>query len=180
MACSTLQAITRLCPVSVRPGISKMWMIAFKDLYVISGTDVYTVGTSSNLVNAIGVTGSNKFVEIAALRDSNGFDSAYTIAPEKGVYFSTNTLSFKLSDLTVENKLFVDKVAGQPVAAILKSRTNKYYVLGLGGELEATAIQGTSGRATGDDLGYTLTFNETADGVPNGVDPTLVPTIVAS
>ena len=179
MACSSITAITRLCGTAVIPGTEKMWMVAFKDLYNISGTDVYTVGTSSNLVNAIGLTGSKKFVEIQALRDSSGFDSAFTIDPTKGVRFSTNTLTFKLGDLTVENQLFVDTVVGQPVAAILKLRTGRYYVLGLGGLMEATGAQGTSGKSSGDEINYTLTFNEVASGVPYQVDPTIITTVTA-
>lgn len=174
MACNSLSAITRVCGTSIVPGSEKLWMIAHKDLYTISGTDVYTVGTASNLVNNIGVTASASYVEIGYLRDSAGFDSEGTIDPTKGVAFSTNTLTFKLGDLTVDNQLFLESVMTQPVSAILKLRTGRYYVLGLKGLLQMTAFQATSGKSSGDEVSYTLTFNEIDGIVPRQLDPSII------
>ncbi len=178
MACQSITGITRLCGTSVVPGTEKLWMVAFKDLYEISGTDVYTLGASSSLVNAIGLTGSIKYVEIATLRDSTGFDSEGTMDPTKGVNFVTNTLTLKLADLTVENRAFVENTMAQPVSALLKLRTGRYYVLGLGGQLEMTGLQATSGKSSGDEVSYTITFNEIAGLTPYQVDPTVITTII--
>lgn len=177
MACNSLVAITRVCGTSIVPGSEKLWMIAYKDLYPISGTDVYTL--SSNLVNAIGITGSTvSYVEIGYLRDSAGFDSEGTIDPTKGVAFSTNTLTFKLGDLSVDNQLFLESVMTQPVSAILKLRTGRYYVLGLKGQLQLSAFQATSGKAAADEVSYTLTFNEIDGIVPRQVDPSIINSLI--
>lgn len=179
MACSSITAISKLCGTSVTPGSESLWMVAYKDLYKISGDQTYTVGTSSNLVTAIGLTNSTKYVSIGFLRDSAGFDSEGTIDPARGVAFSTNTLSFKLGDLTVENQLFLQNVMTQPVSAILKLRTGKYYVLGLKGQLEMTGFQATSGKTSADEVSFSLTFNEIDGIVPLQVDPTLITTITS-
>lgn len=179
MACNSLIAVSRLCGTSIIPGSEKLWMVAYKDAYAISGTDVYTVATASNMVNAIGLTGSINFVEIGYLRDSAGFDSEGTIDPARGVAFSTNTLSFKLGDLTVENQKFLDSVMTQPVMALLKLRTGKYYALGLSGQLQMSAFQATSGRSAEDEVAYTLTFNEITGLTPYMVDPTIVTGLIS-
>lgn len=177
MACSSISSVSRLCGTSLVPGSEKLWMVAHKDLYNISGTDTYIVGTSSNLVTDIGLTGSIKYQEIGYLRDSAGFDSNGTIDPTKGVAFSTNTLTFKLGDLSVENQLFLESVMTQPVSAILKLRTGKYYVLGLAGLFQLSGFQATSGKSANDEVSYTLTFNEIDGLVPRQVSPTLILTI---
>lgn len=176
MACSSLTAITRVCGTSVVPGSEKLWMVAFKDLYPISGTNVYEV--TGSLVSDIGLTGSVKFVEIGYLRDSAGFDSEGTIDPTKGVAFSTNTLTFKLGDLSIDNQSFLETVMLQPVAAIIKLRTGRYYVQGLGGQLQLSAFQATSGKSSSDEISYTLTFNEIDGIVPRQLDPTALPSLI--
>ncbi len=179
MACSSVVGITRLCGTSLVPGSEKLWLVAHKDLYAVSGTDVYISSTASNLVTSIGVTSSASYVEIGYLRDSAGFDSEGTVDPTKGVAFSTNTLVFKLGDVSVENKVFLDSIMTQPVSAILKLRSGKYFALGLGGLFQLTAFQATSGKSSGDEVSYTLTFNEIDSSTPRQVDPTLISSITS-
>lgn len=176
MSCNSITAITRLCGSAIVPGSEKLWLIAYKDLSYVGPTgsqEVFTVGTSSNLVDNIGV-GTHSYAEIGFLRDSAGFDSEGTVDPTRGVAFSTNTLSFKLGDLSVDNQLFLQNVMAQPVSALVKLRTGRYYVLGLKGQLQMSAFTATSGRAPGDEVSYTLTFNEVDGIVPRQVDPTII------
>ena len=177
MSCNSISAISRLCGSGIVPGSEKLWMIAHKDLSLVNSLDVYTVGTSSNLVTAIGATGATQYVEIGFLRDSAGFDAEGTVDPTRGVAFSTNTLSFKLGDLTVDNQLFLQNAMTQPVSALVKLRTGKYYVLGLNGQFQMSAFTVTSGRAPADEVSYTITFNEVDGIVPRQVDPTIIANI---
>jgi len=181
MACNSITAISRVCGTSLIPGSEKLWMIAHKDLYAISGTDVYTVGaTGSNTwVTAIGITASvGTYKNIGYLRDTASFTGEGTLDPARGVAFSTNTLTFKLGDLSLENQTFLETVLTQPVSAILKLRTGKYYVLGLGGLFQLSAFTVTSGAGPADEVSYTLTFNEIDGIVPRQVNPSLISTIV--
>ena len=179
MACNSITAISKVCGVSLIPGSEKLWMIAHKDLAVISGTDVYTVGaTGSNTwVTAIGATDS--YVEIGYLRDTASFTGEGTIDPARGVAFSTNTLTFKLGDLSLENQKFLETVLTQPVSAILKLRTGKYYVLGLNGLFQLSAFTVASGAGPADEVSYTLTFNEIDGIVPRQVNPAIIAGLIA-
>lgn len=181
MACNSIIAINRVCGTSLIPGSEKLWMISHKDLYAISGDDVYTVGaTGSNTwVTNIGVTASKDFVNIGYLRDTASFTGEGTVDPARGVAFSTNTLTFKLGDLSLDNQTFLETVLTQPVAAILKLRTGKYYVLGLNGLFQLSAFSVVSGAAAADEVSYTLTFNEIDSIIPRQIDPALIPNITA-
>lgn len=178
MACSSITSVARLCGTSLIPGTEKLWMVAFKDLYNVSGTSVYTVGTSSSLVTSIGLTGSIKYQEIGFLRDSAGFDAAGTVDPTKGVAFSKNTMTFKLGDLSVTNQTFLETVMAQPVSAIFKSRTGKYYVMGLSGQLQCSGFSVTNGKSASDEVSYSITFDEIDTIVPRQVDSTYVTGII--
>lgn len=179
MACSSITAITRICGSTNKPGVEKVWMVAYKDLYAISGTDTYTVGTSSYLVTSIGLTGSTKFVPIGVLKDSAGFDTAGTLDPTKGTNNVVNTIVLKLSGLSVENRNFVSALTFNPVAILFKGRSGNYYVVGLSGLNELASFTATTGKTSADDLGYTLTLTEAGD-IPYQVDPTLITSIVSA
>lgn len=181
MACNSITAISRVCGTSVIPGSEKLWLIAHKDLYAVSGTDVYTVGaTGSNTwITAIGVTASKDFVEIGYLRDTASFTAEGTIDPTRGVAFATNTLTFKLGDVSLDNQTFLETVLTQPVAAILKLRNAKYFALGLGGLFQLSAFTVTSGAGPADEVSYTLTFNEIDGIVPRQVNPAIISTLIA-
>lgn len=177
MPCNSISAVTRVCGTSNIPGTEKMWMVAFKDLAPVSGDAVYVLSGTSSMVTQIGATGT--YVEIAALRDTAGFDSEFTKDVTRGVAFATNTISFKLGDLTVEHQEFVETILNQPVSVLLKLRNGKYYVMGLTGQLEVSAIQATSGRTSADELSYTITLNEIVGITPYIVDPSIIATITA-
>ena len=179
MACSSISAITRICGSVNKPGVEKIWMVAYKDLYAVSGTDTFTVATSSYYVNAIGLTGSVKFVPVGILKDTTGFDTAGTLDPTKGTNNVVNTVTVKLSGLSVENRNFVSALTFNPVAILFKGRSGNYYVTGLGGLCELASFNATTGKTSADDLGYTLTFNEAGD-IPYQVDPTLISSIVSA
>lgn len=176
MACNSITAISRVCGTSVIPGSEKLWLIAHKDLDVVSGTDVYTVGaTGSNTwITQIGLDAGKTFVDIGYLRDTASFTSEGTIDPTRGVAFATNTLTFKLGDVSLENQTFLETVLTQPVAAILKLRNGKYFALGLGGLFQLSAFTVTSGAGPADEVSYTLTFNEIDGIVPRQINPSII------
>jgi len=176
MACNSISAISKVCGVSLIPGSEKLWMIAHQDLAVLSGTDTFTVGATAGgtVITGIGLSASKKFVDIGYLRDSASFTAEGTLSPQTGVAFSTNTLTFKLGDLSPENQAFLETVLTQPVAAILKLRTGRYYALGLEGQFQMTAFTVASGAGPADETSYTLTFNEISGIVPRIVEESVV------
>lgn len=181
MACNSITAITRVCGISLIPGSEKLWLIAHKDLNTVSGTDVYTVGaTGSNTwITQIGLDAGKTFVEIGYLRDTASFNGEGTIDIPRGVAFSTNTLTFKLGDVSLDNQTFLETVLTQPVAAILKLRGGKYFALGLGGLFQLSGFSVTSGAGPADEVSYTLTFNEIDGIVPRQINPAIISTLIA-
>lgn len=158
MACASLIGLQKGCAENLIAGVQTLWMVAAGDLAPVSGVTGSAYAVDSNgIVNAIGLESGKTFVEIGILKNTTGLNEEFTIN-ENGTNYSTETLTLKLADITVENKKFVDSVRGQEVAVIVKSRTGKFYTVGLNGLMKLSALTGGLGLAEGDDIGYSLTF----------------------
>lgn len=171
MACSSLIALPRACGTGVVAGLEKLYMIAYNDLATADGAtneNTYTTSTGG-IVNDIGLDSGKKFVEIGLLKSTAGLAEALTKDTTKGTSFLTQTFTLVLGDLTVENKAWIESVMNQPVAILIKSRTGKFFVTGLNGQFELSALAGGTGTADADLIGYTLTFS--------GIDTKLIPQV---
>jgi hypothetical protein len=175
MACSSLVALPRACADGVLAGVEKVYMIAFNDLDVIAGTQEVYSATTAGIVNQIGLDSGKKYVEIGLLKSTSGLQEALTKDTTKGTSFFTQTFTLVLGDLTIENQTFIKDVTNQPVSVIYKSRTGKYFVVGLNGQLEIATIEGGTGTAEADLIGHTLTFN----GISTSVAPLMDSSILA-
>lgn len=181
MACSSLAALPRVCSDGVIGGVEKVWMIAFNDLNPLSGsgiTDVYSASTNG-IVTQIGFDSGKKYVEIGLLKSTSGMNEALTKDNTKGVSFYTQTFTLVLSDLTVENTAFIKSVTNQPVSIIYKTRTGKYFVAGLNGQMEVTTVTGGSGIAEADAIGHTITFAGISASITPMLDSSLISTYTA-
>lgn len=169
MACTSLVALPRACgSEGVVGGLEKLYMISHIDL---SGTTTYTT-SSGGVVNNISLDAGKKYVEIGLLKSTAGVKETMTKNAQNGTLYFTQSLTLVLGNLTLENKAFVESVMNQPVSVLIKSRTGNYYVAGLNGQFELESLEGGTGTAEGDLVGYTLTFS--------GVDTKLVPQVDAS
>lgn len=180
MSCPSIVALPRACGAEgVIAGLDKLYIVSFKDMAAVSGsTEVYTVATNG-LVNAIGLDSGKHFVEVGLLRSSADVNEKLTKEPSKGVSYFTQTLKVVLSDLTIENQKFIESVLNQPVAILLKTRTGKYYFTGGSGKFELTGVEGGTGTAEADLIGYTLTFDGTDIRLTTQVDDTIVSGLIA-
>ncbi|WP_316841368.1 hypothetical protein [Pedobacter gandavensis] len=180
MACSSLITLVKNCgSEGLIAGVQKLYMVSANDLISVSGSTgaSYSVDTNG-IVNAIGLGAEKKFVEIGIIKNTTGLNEEFTIN-ENGTNYSTETLTLKLADITVENKKFVDSVRGQEVAVIVKSRTGKFYTVGLNGLMKLSALSGGLGLAEGDDIGYNLTFSGVSQSGIQLVDVATVATSIA-
>lgn len=160
MACNSLTALPRACSDGIVAGLEKMYIIAFKDLTSVSGsTEVYATATNGTVNNIGFVTSSVKYVEVGLLKSTSGLSETLTKDTTKGVSFFTQTYTTVLGDLTIENQTFIKSTVNQPVSVIYKTRTGKYFVIGLNGQLEMSAVDGGTGIAESDLAGHTLTFS---------------------
>lgn len=180
MACASIAQLLRACGAEGTPGgLSKAYIVGFSDLVPLSGSvtgEVYTI--TAGMYSEIGLASGKHFVEVGLLKDTAGINSEWTIAPEKGNSYSTQTFTLNLAGLTGENKTFVDSVMNRPVAVLVKTKSNTFYAVGLNGLLELTGRSESTGTANDDMVGYTLTFTGTDNKGIIQVDPTLVPELI--
>lgn len=177
MACNSLIALPRVCADGIVGGLEKVYIVAFKDLAPISSatTEVYSA-TTAGTVNQISLVATKKFVEVGLLKNTSGLSEKLTKDVTKGTSFFTQSFTLLVPDLTVEAFTFIKSVVNQPVAVIYKTRTGKYFVVGLNGQFEVTTVEGGTGTAEADLVGHTITF----EGVSLSVAPLLDSTILSA
>lgn len=172
MACTSLTALPRACGAEgIIAGIEKVYIVSYTDLAPatgVAGTPFYTTAVNG-MISDIGLDASKKYVEVGLLKSTSNFKETLTKNPQNGTAFFTQEFTLTLSDITVENKAFVQNVLNQPISIIIKSRTGKHFVAGLNGQFELSAMEGGTGAAEGDLIGYTLTFQ--------GLSTTLIPMV---
>lgn len=176
MACTSLTALPRVCAEGVLAGLEKVYVVAFKDL---TGSTVYSASTVTGTVLSVNLSGSTRFVEIGLLKSTAGLSETLTKDNTKGTSFFTQTFTLVLGDLTTENATFIKDVTNQPVVVIYKTRTGKYFIVGLNGLFEVSGIQGGTGTAEADLIGHTLTFSGISATVAPLLDSTIIDSLIA-
>lgn len=180
MACTSIVALPRACGTAgVIAGLEKLYITSFADLAPASGTagtPVYT--QTSEVISDIGFLTGKCFVEVGMLKSTSGLKETLTKDTKNGVAFLTQTFTLTLSDLTPENRTFIESVLTQPVAILIKTRTGKYFAAGLNGQFELSALDGGTGTAESDLIGHTLTFTGLDTQLIPNVDQSLIPTII--
>lgn len=181
MACTSIQALLRTCgQEGIIAGVEKLYAISYADLAPasgVAGTPIYTT-TAGGVVSDIGLADGKTFVEIGILKSTVGLKETLTKNAQNGVSFLTQEVTLVLSDLTAENKAFAENVLNQPIAIMIKTRSEKYFVAGLNGQLELSALEGGTGTAPEDLIGYTLTFQGLSKNLIPMVDSALVPELL--
>ena len=174
MACPSITALPRTCGTEgIYGGLEKLYIIAYKDLAPasgVAGTPIYVL--TSGMVSDIGLVDTKTFVEVGLLKSTSGIKETLTKNFQSGTNFFTQESTLILSDITTENRAFINSVRYQPVSILVKTRTGKWFVTGLNGQLELSAAEGGTGTAETDLTGYTLTFQ--------GIDGNMIPQVEES
>lgn len=180
MACTSLVSLQRACGAEGGMGGSeKLYMIAYNDLAVVTGTTVYTT-SGSGVVNDIGLASGKTFVEIEGLPKTTGFNFEHVKNTATNSDYFNNTLPIVLGDLSAENSAFVDSIRNQPVVALIKTRTKKWFAIGLNGQFEESATTGGSGVGLDDLNGYNVTFSGADTLKPLQVDETIIAGLIGA
>lgn len=178
--CASVAAYTKQCNKGISGGVSKLWVIGYGDLGVISGsTEPYAFASGSTVISNIALaTGSTKFVSVGILKESVSFKGTLKRDSSTNAIENQTETSITISNISDAAKTFVDSLLMQPVALLIKLRSGAYIVSGLNSWTELTDVEEGSGTKNADMNGYTLKFTGVQDGLTSTVDPTLIATIV--
>lgn len=158
MACLSLTSLPLVCgSEGVIAGVSRLYMIAHKDLKAVTGSPFPYVIATSGVVNEISLQTGKTFVEVGLIKNTSGINET-GVFNENGTSYSTVELTLSLLDITAENITFVNSVKRQDVAAIAQDKQGRYYAIGFNGGLRTSALTATTGTADADAIGYNLTF----------------------
>ncbi|GGE28277.1 hypothetical protein [Sphingobacterium cellulitidis] len=179
MACKSLTKYTKNCK-KVQGGTSELYLIAYSDLTNVEGTlKKYSVDEVSNMVDTISTSSTKKFVKVGTVNNSLAVSEDYSSNIENNSFEINSTITFNISDISAESRLFVQDLAdADEVCAIVKLRSGRYVAVGLDGYLSLSAVAGASGVNRGDFNGYSITLSGQEESFSKLVDPTIIASIV--
>jgi len=176
MACESIIALAKNCASEGKiAGIQLLYIIRYQDLVETNGS-TYTLSTGG-LISDINIATAKQFVPVGLLKNTAVLNETLNKNLQTGTSYMTQTFTLVLSDLTTENKTFIESVMNQEVAIVIRTKTGKYYAAGLNGQMELSALEGGTGTAEADLIGHTLTFTGTDTKLIQQVDSTLISTI---
>lgn len=171
MACNqTLTAILKDCSPSMGGIIEAMF--ANKE-------DVQEVTLAEDMVNAITMANSKKFVKFQFARNTGSMSSNYTIDTATGVKFVTTDLVLVFNRMETSKRVAIKALMQNDLVAIVKDANGKYWYLGYDEALNATAGDGLTGTARADRNGYSATLQDNSHEMPYEVNPEIIAALVA-
>lgn len=171
MACNqTLTAILKDCSPSMG-GIVEV-LLANKE-------DVQEVTLSDDMVDAITMANTKKFVKFQFARNTGSMSSNYTIDQTTGVKFVTTDLMLVFNRMETSKRVAINALMQNELVAIVKDANGKYWFLGYDEPLTAIAGDGLTGTARADRNGYSATLQDNSHEMPYEVNPEIVAALVA-
>ena len=171
MACNqTLTAILKDCSPSMGGIIEAMF--ANKE-------DVQEVTLAEDMVDAITMANSKKFVKFQFARNTGSMSSNYTIDTATGVKFVTTDLVLVFNRMETSKRVAIKALMQNDLVAIVKDANGKYWYLGYDEALNATAGDGLTGTARADRNGYSVTLQDNSHQMPYEVNPDIIAALVA-
>lgn len=171
MACNqTLNAILRDCLPSMG-GITEA-LFANKE-------DVSGVTVSDDMISAIAMQSSKKFVRFQFPRNTGSMSSNYTIDNTTGVKFVTTDLVMVFNRMETSKRVAIKALAENELVGIVKDGNGKWWYLGYEEALTASAGDGLTGTARADRNGYSITLQDNSREMPYEVDPSIIDALVA-
>ena len=141
--------------------------------------DVKEVTLTEDMLTAITMAESKKFVKFQFARNTGSMSSNYTIDPTTGVKFVTTVLVLVFNRMETSKRVAIKALMQNDLVAIVKDANGKYWYLGYDEPLNATAGDGLTGTARADRNGYSATLQDNSREMPYEVNPDIVAALVA-
>ena len=149
MPCALTQGYTLDCKDSLG-GIKAMWLI--------NHANVTAVTEASGIVSAITKAAGKVFYKYELVKNTGSLTETITSSVENGTVFYAQELSVVLNKLQANTRNEILLLAQSTLMAVVQDANDKYWLLGRVTGVDVTGGTATTGTATGDRNGYTLTF----------------------
>lgn len=171
MACNqTLVALLKDCSPS---------MGGILEAYFANKEDVQEVTLAEDMINAITMADTKKFVKFQFAKNTGSMSSNYTIDLTTGARYVTTDLVLVFNRMETSKRVAITALAQNDLVAIVKDANNKYWFLGYNEAVTASTGDGLTGTARGDRNGYSVTLQDNSHEMPYEVDPGIVAALVA-
>lgn len=141
--------------------------------------DVQEVTLTEDMISAIVMADSKKFVRFQLAKNTGSMSSNYTIDPTTGVRFVTTDLVMPFNRMETSKRVAISALAQNDLVGIVKDANGKYWYLGYDEALTATTGDGLTGTARTDRNGYSVTLQDTSHEMPYEVSAGIVEALVA-
>lgn len=129
-------------------------------LYLTEWSNVGASGVtaSSGIVTAISITAGKKFWEFEVEMEDCEFKEDPTVSIENGTAFYLQTLTFSIYKWTAKNRNIVRLLTQNRLMVVVKDMDGVYKLGGQKRAMHLTLAPTTTGKASGDKNGYTITL----------------------
>ena len=174
-----LAGLSKSCDLN-KGGVSEIFIARYDDVTgVTASTGSTTSGLSGeNVITAIGMSGSTKFIKYYVRKNVAYFTSTLNVTDEGGAYVSTE-LFLQFSRMEAKKRTEMVALSLNDMAVIVKDANGLYWYLGKNEPVTATAGEGATGTNREDSNHYSITLTDTSDDFPYQVDPAIIESITA-
>lgn len=161
----TLTSIDARCDTSI--GGIKAIMIANKDdvTAVVSG--------AQDRVTTITLASGAKFEKWKFRKNTGSYSSSFATDPAIGNTTVTTTVSLQFSGAEATKRVAIQSALNANAVVLVQDMYDEWLYLGMENEVTITECTMTSGTASSDLSGFTLTFTDIASELPHFVDTTV-------
>lgn len=149
MACPIVESIALDC----RQGAGGLATI-----YLTDFANVATITSSSGTVTAMTMASGKKFWSVELEQEDAVFNEDATISVENGTTFYTQSVMFSVYKMTAKSRNQVRLLVQNRLMVIVKDLDGVYHLVGETRAMNVTASTSTSGKASGDKNGYSITL----------------------
>ena len=151
MACIIVEGLTLDCRQGIG-GVSTFYLTEFANVPQTSITD------SSGVVTALGVSSGKKFWQFEVEMEDVEFKETPTVSVENGTTFYLQELTFSVFKWTAKNRNIVRLLTQNRLMVVVKDADGVFKLAGQTRAMHLTAAPTTTGKASGDKNGYTVTL----------------------
>lgn len=150
MPCALTQGYNIDCKENIG-GVRAVWFIGYGDVSAVS--------EASGVVTAITKVAGKSWYKYNLIRNTASWTETPTGDVANGTMFWSEELTIILNKLQANTRNEIQLLSRATVMSIVQDNNGKYWLVGKNNGLDLTTGSHTTGTASGDRNGYTLTFN---------------------
>ena len=145
-----------------------------KRVLAANHADVAAITVTTNVVTAISMASSKKFLPFDFKPGASNMSSNYQVNAENGVAYVQTDLVMVFNRMETSKRVALTALAQADLYVIVEDNNGKYWLLGHDEEVMMSAGDGLTGTARTDRNGYSITLTDNSKEFPLEVDSEII------